>query len=248
MGDQMRFHVLASGSKGNCCIVENQDTRIVIDCGTTQKYIKEQLKCQGIELSTLNACLLTHSHKDHISALKLLKEIPIYAEETMDCRQQIYIHEDETFQIHSITVETIRLSHDVKCLGFILSDEKTKLVYVTDTGYFKEMHYDKIRNADYYIFESNHDIPLLAKSARPEYVKNRIRSANGHLCNEDSAYHLMNCIGEKTKEIVLAHLSAEANRAEIALQVLGNALSETGYAPIVKTACQFECVSGGSYD
>ena len=136
MGDAMRFHILASGSKGNCCIIENKDTRLVIDCGTTQKYIKEQFKNQGIEFSTLNACLLTHSHTDHISALKLFNEIPIYAEEKMNCINQTYIHEDESFQINSITVETIRLSHDVKCLGFILSDANTKLVYVTDTGYF----------------------------------------------------------------------------------------------------------------
>ncbi len=244
----MLFTVLASGSKGNCCIVESNDTRLVIDCGTTQKYLKEQFKNQGIELTSLNACLVTHTHTDHISAIKLFSHLPVYAEEKIEGVNQIFIHEDECFQIGSMQIETIRLSHDVKCLGFIISDEKDKLVYVTDTGYFKEAHYDKIRNADYYIFESNHDIPMLVQSRRPEYVKNRIRSASGHLCNEDSAHHLMNCIGDKTKEIVLAHLSQEANTAEIALNVLGNILCETEYHPIIKAAHQFECVSGGEDD
>ena len=40
----MKFYVLASGSKGNCCVVMNHDTKIVIDCGSTQKYLKECFK------------------------------------------------------------------------------------------------------------------------------------------------------------------------------------------------------------
>lgn len=247
MGDTMRYHILASGSKGNCCIVENQDTRLVIDCGMTQKYIKEQFIKQGIELQSLNACLVTHTHSDHISALKLFQSLPIYAEEKLEVFSQRFIHENECFQIGSISIETIRLSHDVKCLGFILSDAQHKLVYVTDTGYFKEIHYDKIRNADYYIFESNHDISMLVRSQRPEYVKNRIRSCEGHLCNEDCANHLVNCIGENTKEIVLAHLSLEANTKERALHVVNEAIQETTYRPLLQVADQFECVSGG-YD
>ena len=36
----MKFALLASGSKGNCCLIKHKDTKLVIDCGTTRKYLK----------------------------------------------------------------------------------------------------------------------------------------------------------------------------------------------------------------
>ena len=48
-------------------------------------------------------------------------------------------------------------------------------------------------------------------------LKQRILSEVGHLCNEDSAFASLEIIGEKTKEIILAHLSEEANTPEVAL-------------------------------
>lgn len=45
----------------------------------------------------------------------------------------------------------------------------------------------------------------------------RILSDNGHLSNEDSANYLCQMIGNRTKEVVLAHLSEEANTKELAL-------------------------------
>ncbi len=35
----MKFALLASGSKGNCCLIKHKDTNLVIDCGTTRKYL-----------------------------------------------------------------------------------------------------------------------------------------------------------------------------------------------------------------
>ena len=48
-------------------------------------------------------------------------------------------------------------------------------------------------------------------------LKQRILSDVGHLCNEDSAFASLEIIGDKTKEIVLAHLSEEANDPCVAL-------------------------------
>lgn len=244
----MKFALLASGSKGNCCVIENKDTKVVIDCGTNQKYLKNAFSQIHCEIASLNACLITHTHSDHISALKLFQSLPIYSEEDLGIYSQHMIHEDECFQIKSLKIESIRLSHDVKCLGYILQDEHEKLVYITDTGYLKEQYYEKIQNADYYIFESNHDLSMLIRSKRPEYVKNRIRSANGHLCNEDCARHLRKCIGDKTKQIVLAHISEEANSRELAKKTLEEALKDLNFHPQIHASRQFEIFQGGQDD
>ena len=87
---------------------------------------------------------------------------------------------------------------------------------------------------------------MLIKSKRPEYVKNRIRSANGHLCNEDCAFHLKKCITNRTKHIVLAHISEEANTKELAFSVVNNYLELNNC--ILQAAGQFEIIQGGTYD
>ena len=61
------------------------------------------------------------------------------------------------------------------------------------------------------IFESNHDVDRLMHTKRPMFLKQRILSDNGHLNNEDSSLNLTSLINAKTKNIVLAHLSEEAN-------------------------------------
>lgn len=244
----MKFTLLASGSKGNCCLIENKETKIMIDCGTTKKYLSQRFDELNIRISDLQACFITHTHSDHISCIKMFQELPIYCEEDLNLDTQIQIKENECFQIQTMKIESIRLSHDSKCLGYIIRDNQHKLVYITDTGYLKEAHYEKIRNADYYIFESNHDLGMLVQSRRPEFVKNRIRSANGHLCNEDAAMHLIHCMGENTKEIVLAHISEEANTEELALSVLEEALEDSEIHPKVQAAKQFEITCGGQND
>ena len=199
-------------------MISNHDTKIVIDCGSTQKYLKESFKKIQCEITDLDACLITHTHTDHISCLKMFNHLPIYSE------------------------------HDTRCLGYIIQDQKDKLVYITDTGYLKECYYEKIKDADYYIFESNHDLKMLIQSRRPEYVKNRIRSANGHLCNEDCARHLRKCVGEHTRQIVLAHISEEANSKEKALSITQSALADIQCRPEILAAPQFEIINGGQDD
>ena len=243
----MKFYVLASGSKGNCCVIMNHDTKIVIDCGSTQKYLKECFKKIECDIASLDACLITHTHSDHISCLKMFKHLPIYIEEDLGIENQRRIQENEVFQINSFRIETIRLSHDHPCLGYIIEDEYEKMVYITDTGYLKEQHYERIKDADYYVFESNHDLKMLIQSKRPEYVKNRIRSANGHLCNEDCAKHLKKCITSKTKQIELAHISEEANTKEKALSVVKDAIGQDYFGELI-AASQFEIINGGTYD
>ena len=44
------------------------------------------------------------------------------------------------------------------------------------------------------------------------FLKNRILNDKGHLNNEYSARLMCEVIGEKTKEIVLAHLSQEVSK------------------------------------
>lgn len=218
----MRFSLLASGSQGNCCVIQHKDTSIVIDCGTTKKYLLGAFEQIAYDYQSSDAILITHTHSDHIAQMKMFEQIPTYATSAIPTSYLHAITPFEEFDIKDIHITVLPMSHDCEgTVGFLLEGDDEKLVYITDTGYVKEEVRQRIQNADYYILESNHDIEMLMQTKRPVYVKQRIINDYGHLCNEDSAHILSEVISEeKTKEIVLAHISQEGNTREMALSTL----------------------------
>ena len=54
----------------------------------------------------------------------------------------------------------------------------------------------------------------------PYILKQRVLSDKGHLSNELSGTYLKELIGDKTKKVVLAHLSETNNTPEIALKTV----------------------------
>lgn len=216
----MRFSLLASGSKGNCCVITHKDASIVIDCGCTKTYLKKRFSEIDVEPSHVDALLITHSHSDHISALSLFSDVKTYSVKELGTNTH-YVAPFERFYVKEFMIEALPMSHDSDdCVGYVIHTSEEKLVYITDTGYIRGDVLQYITDADYYIFESNHDLEMLMNTRRPLYLKQRIIGDSGHLCNEDSARILCEIIGPNTKEIVLAHISEEANTREMALAVL----------------------------
>lgn len=223
----MEFYILASGSKANSCVVKCDETIIMIDCGGTKKYLTNALSTLDINIEDINALLITHEHSDHIAQLKMFKDTCKIAIGKLDCDNLEVVEKNKNIEIDNVAITPITTSHDATfSCGFIINFNNESLVYMTDTGYVSNTNKEKIKNADYYIFESNHDVEMLMKTNRPMYVKQRILSDIGHLSNDDSSDVLIDVVGDKTKEIVLAHLSEEANDADLAKNTLINKLEE----------------------
>ena len=83
-----------------------------------------------------------------------------------------------------------------------------------------------MKNLDVYLFESNHDIELLQHGPYPKWLKTRVLSDNGHLSNNAASFYLSKLIGDKTKKIILIHLSETNNLEEIALDTISNTFLE----------------------
>lgn len=243
----MEFHVLASGSKGNCTVISDDKTTIVIDAGTTNRHLKASFEKINKDYKTIDGILITHTHNDHIGRINLFKDSQFYTPEFLgDKFKQKRLNGEDSFNINSFNIKSIPLSHDRNLtLGYIIENKESKLVYVTDTGYFKDAHLGLISDADYYIFESNHDPQLLMQTNRPFFLKQRIMAMDGHLCNVDAAEILSKVVSNKTKEVVLAHISAEANQPDLAFETMVNKLNNKAIK--VKVAKQYEIVSGGVY-
>lgn len=230
----MQVNLLCSGSKGNACLVQSESTKILIDCGGTKRHLLGELaKCKATP-DLLDGLLITHSHSDHIRQLSLFYNTPIYAccPLTKKTPPESFLHFcfvkcPQSFQIGDLKILAIPTSHDSgPSMGFVISHQKEKLVYITDTGYLPSELYPLLQGADYYIFESNHDLEMLNCTNRPFWLKKRIASDTGHLCNQDAARLLSYFVNTKTKHIVLAHLSEEANTPELALTTLKKRFEE----------------------
>ena len=242
----MKFYSLASGSKGNCFVILDQDVQIEIDCGSTQRYLKQCFEQIQVDYLKTDGLLLTHSHIDHISQLKMFRHALIYTPFSIDkeYRTQTVIP-FESFYIRHMKITPLPLSHDTEItVGYIFDNGKERLVYITDTGYVRQDYYELLKNADYYIMESNHDIPMLMNTQRPYSLKSRILSDMGHLSNEACAELLSVLVGENTKEILLAHISEEANTEELALQTIRKNMRQ--YQPLIKAGKQRQITEGGT--
>ena len=243
------FVVVGSGSKGNATLLFNEETLIQIDMGLPMRRITAALESIKKNKSDLQGILITHEHTDHIKNLSMYKgKVPIYASKgTIDYFDHEVVPFD-SFEIGTLSVIPFMTSHDAaNPVGYVIISGKTKLVYLTDSGYVPEESLDYLKDADYYIMESNHDLRMLMKSNRPAVLKRRIKGDEGHLSNVDSAIYLSELVGPKTKEIYLAHLSEECNLPELALEAYRKTFKKKEVPYDINIIClkQNEAVRGG---
>ena len=225
----MRVSVIASGSKGNCCYIETNETKILIDIGLNCITTERKLKEKNINPDEIEAILITHTHKDHVDGLRVFNKkhkAKAYLTEVMykELNQELTNYEfiNDKIEIKDLTITAIKTSHDAEdSNGYIIESENKSLVYITDTGYINIKNHRLLKNRTIYILESNHDVEMLMNNPNyPYHIKQRILGDKGHLSNKDSAYYLKKFIGENTKYIILAHLSEHNNTDELALKTL----------------------------
>ena len=223
----MKIKVLASGSKGNLSIVKTKNHNILIDAGITLHASQMRLN----PFPNIDIIIITHTHDDHIKGLNsyIKKYHPIIytmSEELKSICPYDKIICENNIRIDDIEINLFELSHDVTCYGISIKEEDKELIYITDTGYISRKILKNITNKDIYVIESNHDIDMLREGKYPFYLKQRIMGDRGHLSNEATKEYLENIIGNKTKNIVLAHLSAENNTYDKALNTTKEVINE----------------------
>lgn len=248
----MYYLIVGSGSKGNCTILISHNTVILIDLGLPLKRVKKALNSINKDIADVNGIIYTHEHSDHINGLKAFSPKKMYASEgTLPGNLSNVIELYKPFKIKDLTITAFPTSHDaINPCGYVIEDGVEKMVYFTDTGIFIEETLPILINPDYLMIESNHDVAKLMQTDRPMIAKQRILGAQGHLCNEDSAFAALQIIGENTKEIILAHLSEEANTPELALKAYESVFAYKGVDISkykVRCAPQWEVMIGGNY-
>ena len=234
----MKVVVLSSGSKGNVTYLEINNKKFLLDAGRNYKYINENLKDIGVDVKDIDYVVITHNHKDHVSALKTLlaktgaalivSEKMFYSIEDVKDYKHIIVLEDE-INLDGIHITSFKSSHDAPdSRNYVFESDGKKLAYVTDTGYVNAKNFKYLKNLDIYLFESNHDIELLMNGPYPEWLKRRVYSDEGHLSNKTASFYLTKLVGDKTKKIVLIHLSETNNLESIAMETINNTFLDYG--------------------
>lgn len=232
----MKVVVLASGSEGNSTYIETKNTKLLIDIGRNAKYIKEKLENIGVNASDINYIIISHTHKDHTSALKtfvnrykttVLLSQPMFLElEEIKDYDNIIIYEDDIY-LKDVKIKTIKSSHDAPdARNFIIEYKNHSVAYVTDTGYINRKYFEILKDKEIYLFESNHDIEMLLNGPYPKWLKTRVVGSYGHLSNKDAAFYLTKLIGPHTKKVILMHLSHINNTKEKAMEMMEETFKE----------------------
>lgn len=239
----MKFSVLASGSTGNSLYVESGEHSFLVDAGLSGKKMTELLNKIDKRPEDLSGIFVTHEHSDHIKGLGIMArkyQLPIYANANTWRAMDGLIGEIPTelkFEFGmetvksfgSLDVESFGVSHDAaEPMFYVFHQDGKKLVTITDTGYVSDRMKGIIKNADVYIFESNHDVSMLRMGRYPWSVKRRILSDVGHVCNEDAAIAMSEVAGDRTKRFYLAHLSKDNNMKDLARMSVSQTLETKG--------------------
>jgi len=240
---RLRFCSLASGSSGNCYVIQTDTTSVVVDAGISAKKIREGLEHLGAQ-ETLQGLLITHEHSDHVrgvsSAAKRFSQMAVYATEgtwnhmdhTVSSRQQRIVTANQTFFIGDLEVRSFDVSHDAAApVGYSFRCGEKQITIVTDTGCCSEDILNQAEGADLLVLEANHDVDMLRIGRYPWFLKQRILGDFGHLSNETAGKCLVELLkrSEKKRRVFLAHLSRENNFPEMAYQTVKNILEDADY-------------------
>lgn len=232
----LHLHVLGSGSRGNCALVEGPQGLIMIDDGFSRREVLARMHELDLNENDVRALVLTHEHSDHVSGVSVWVkrwEGPLFASQgTPDARKYLACLPFETFgpgeefEVAGVRVQTFPTTHDVvNPVGFRFSCQGDAIGYVTDTGTLPPGAMSLLHDARILAIESNHDVPMLRTGSYPRHLQDRIISELGHLSNEQAAGALRELVTDRTEHVVAMHISQENNRPSLAVRALAAAVN-----------------------
>lgn len=237
----LELYSLISGSSGNCSLLTDGSTHILIDCGTSGKRIFNALSQLCISPESISAVVITHEHIDHTKGAGVVARklrVPIYATQGTHSGMNVgimpeecvrFISADAPFTIGDIELSPFAIPHDAaEPCGFTFTDGKTKAAIATDIGEMSCGLLSRLSGSKQIILESNHDIDMLRYGDYPFPLKQRILGSHGHLSNESASHAALELVKSGTEHIMLGHLSEHNNLPEIAMMETFNRLTDNG--------------------
>ncbi|HUI09480.1 MAG TPA: MBL fold metallo-hydrolase [Bacteroidota bacterium] len=254
----MHLRVLGSSSAGNCTLIWNSESTVMVDCGFGRTYMRSSLESLDLDIPPLAGLLVTHAHGDHVNDasvdLLVQNRIPVVV------RRELTKHLRRMYPsmrraakegllvelapgggtVGSLAVDSFPVHHDSPggCFGFGVTDGSAttpvRVAIATDLGFTEEELVERFRDTRAVVIESNHDVRMLENSGRPEWLKKRIREI-GHLSNDQCAEFVGAVVRTSARPpaaVVLAHISQQCNTNELAERATAGALTRDGFSSV----------------
>lgn len=243
---RLRLHVLASGSKGNCSVVEDVATGdlAMLDCGISKSAFMTRLGECGLDATRIQALFVTHEHSDHVKGLgvvtrglaklgvvpKLYVSNAVHAasseiraiENTVDLR---HFAAGDDIAVADMRVHAFPTLHDAaESFGFRVDCGGDSLGFMTDTGIVTGEAREALARCRVLALEANHDLDMLEHGPYPYYLKARIASDHGHLSNLQSANLLESLLCDELEQVVGMHISETNNTYRLPNDALSEVL------------------------
>jgi phosphoribosyl 1,2-cyclic phosphodiesterase len=223
----LRFASLGSGSKGNCTVVDDGQTCVLIDLGFTIKETVRRLERLDVSPLNIDAILVTHEHSDHIQGVAGFSrkfKTPIYLTPgtyqskpmgQLPALNQINCH--EPFSVGTFHVVPVAVPHDAKepC-QYLLTSGAVTVGVLTDLGHITPHVKAHYQGCDALLLECNHDLTMLDNGPYPYPLKQRVGGDYGHLNNTQAAELLEVIDLDRLRHLVISHVSEQNNQPALA--------------------------------
>lgn len=215
----MRIQVIASGSSGNCYMIDDGAHKLLLDAGIPAREIRKHVR-----LTDLSGALITHQHKDHCKAAADLCKVgvSVYALPDVLMAEDIAYHpyarpispcirDDGSIitelDVGGYQVIPFRAEHDVPNVGYIIRSGYTgeTLLYYTDTMYVRY----RFPIIHYMLAEANYCDDILAENVAEGIIDDALakRIRKSHMSLESLLEMLKANDLSELKQIYLLHLS-----------------------------------------
>ena len=226
----MRFVAFASGSGGNCALLQGGGVSVLLDAGISLRRIRAGLAAHGLTVGELDAVFITHEHTDHVGALGSIVKyypVPVYASRAAARRLSGTVpgleallrplRTGEPTALGALSVTAFPTSHDTEeSVGYRFDSPEGRFGVCTDTGVVTDEMLAAIAGCNAALIEANHDLVMLRNGRYPYPLKLACRLA-----------------GSGTRQIVLGHLSRENNTPGRAMETVREALDADGWTDVV---------------
>lgn len=232
----LTLKVLATGSSGNCYLLDSGKEVLILDCGIPIKQIKKGL---NFNVSRICGVCVTHAHLDHSKSVKDFENMGIKVlapyNKGVDFPGE---HEERIhytcgeFDINAfaLTDANGRFMHtnndgsECPCYGFYISHpDMGKLVYITDTELVKW----RFQHINHILISCNYDKDLIPKDhpAREHIFR-------GHMELQTVKGFVKANKSDALRTLLLCHLSGDNSDSS---KMLAEVSKVSGYG--VKCAC-----------
>ena len=217
----MVLKVINSGSAGNCYILENATTALVIECGVKFSEIKQAL---DFDLNKVAGVLISHEHGDHCKGVKevIAAGLDVYASDgtiaamgVANSHRVTRLFNKTLKQIGEFRVLPFDVKHDCRQpFGFLIYHQDCgNVLFITDSYYVKHT----FRNLNNIIIEANYSVDIVNKRLTDGNIHGKVRDRviESHMSLDTCKALLKANNLTAVNNIVLIHLSdgnSDANR------------------------------------